>query len=530
MIIALVINLLFLFSCILLGNLDFGAMDDYFMATILSGAHGTSFNPHLYFVNALYGYALIPFYHILPKINWYYIAEMFGTFLSYTVVSYIIVQKAGKYFGSILTCTLLLFTCKHFYLSVQFTQCAALFTATGMATCLYSINEKKTKLTILGGGLVFWGSLMRWEAFLMGFPFLAISILVQFRICLKNWKLLTFVATSLFLFIGAANLFNNKLYETNDYKTYKEYQGPRAAFGDGNNYDKQAAYEDLEEDGMSGEDFIMLTQWKFYDTEIFSTKKMEKFLEYTHKYKNKISVLQSPIQILGNLSNSIKAGTCFAFFIFGIFVLVSNPKYGGYPWFALLTVLLLMAYLQYLNRNVLRVENGFWIYAAILAIPLWKPAKTIPNKFLHPIICILFAANIYSLWQIPAPQTQKETYRKVFAYIAKHPNTMFLFSMPQYEKLPANRLPVYYAEPIGSLKQIVSLGYWTAYLPDITQNLKAYGITNPIKDMVHNNIIVVGDASYQNFLQRHYYKNVSIDTVLQIDKVYFYKYTISETP
>lgn len=530
MAIALVINLLFLISCILLGNLDFGAMDDYFMATILSGAHGTNFNPHLYFVNALYGYALIPLYHLFPKINWYYIAEMFGTFLSYTVVSCIIVKKAGKHFGSILTCILLLFTCKHFYLSVQFTQCAALFTAAGMATCLYSIGEKKTKLAILGCVLVFWGSLMRLEAFLMGFPFLAISILVQFKVYLKNWKFFTVIVASLIFAIGAANIFNNKLYETNDYRPYKEYQGPRAAFGDGNNYDKQAVYEDLEEDGKSGEDFSMLVQWKFYDTEIFSTKNMKSILEYTYKYKNKISILHSPAQLISNLSKSIKAGTCIAFFIFAMFLLVTNPKCGGYPWLAFLTVLLLIAYLQYLNRNVVRVENGFWIYATIMAIPLWKQARPIPLKIIFPVISILLAANIYTLSQIPAPHTEKETYRKVFDYIARHPDTMFLFSMPQYEKLPANRLPVYYAEPKGSLRQIVSLGYWTAYLPDITQNLKDYGITNPIKDMVHDNVIVVGDASYQKFLQRHYYKAVSIDTVLKIDKVNFYKYTLSENP
>ena len=67
-----VINLFFLILCLVFGDIKFGAIDDYFMAARLTGAFGTEYNPHLIFVNAIYGYALLPLYHLLPKIGWYY--------------------------------------------------------------------------------------------------------------------------------------------------------------------------------------------------------------------------------------------------------------------------------------------------------------------------------------------------------------------------------------------------------------------------------------------------------------------------
>ena len=51
LLIALAINLFFLVLCVLFGDLRFGAIDDYFMAAVLTGAHGDSYNPLIVFVN-----------------------------------------------------------------------------------------------------------------------------------------------------------------------------------------------------------------------------------------------------------------------------------------------------------------------------------------------------------------------------------------------------------------------------------------------------------------------------------------------
>ena len=71
-----IINLFFLALCLIFGDLKFGAIDDYFMAARLTGAFGTEYSPHLIFVNAVYGYALLPLYHLFPLV-WFRQAEKY---------------------------------------------------------------------------------------------------------------------------------------------------------------------------------------------------------------------------------------------------------------------------------------------------------------------------------------------------------------------------------------------------------------------------------------------------------------------
>ena len=82
------------------------------------------------------------------------------------------------------------------------------------------------------------------------------------------------------------------------------------------------------------------------------------------------------------------------------------------------------------------------------------------------------------------------------------------------------------AEPIGIYRNSVSFGYWTPYLPEVKEALSNYGISNPIKDVVHDNVIVLNEPNLTDFLQRHYYDSVTVDTLKQIGELTFYKYRL----
>ena len=144
--ISFAINLYFLGLCIIFGDLRFDAIDDVFMSGILSGIYGDDYNVHLTFVNALYGCCLLPFYHLFPKINWYYIGEMASVFISLTVVGYIIVNKVGEKWGAILTTVFVALCASDFYLAIQFTKCAAMLSATGMLAFIYGLEERVSGL------------------------------------------------------------------------------------------------------------------------------------------------------------------------------------------------------------------------------------------------------------------------------------------------------------------------------------------------------------------------------------------------
>ena len=98
--------------------------------------------------------------------------------------------------------------------------------------------------------------------------------------------------------------------------------------------------------------------------------------------------------------------------------------------------------------------------------------------------------------------------------------------MSAYMRFSHHRNPPYLAEPIGTYRNTVSFGYWTPYLPEVKNALQDYGISNPIRDVVHENVIVLDEPRLKDFLERHYYSNVAVDTLKQIGKMTFLKYSL----
>jgi hypothetical protein len=555
LIFSVAINLFFLALCLIFGDLKFGAIDDYFMAARLTGALGTEYNPHLIFVNAIYGYALLPLYHLFPKIGWYYIGEMFSVFLSFTVISYVLLQRCGERWGVILAALFTALFASDFYLVVQFTQCASILSAAGMLLFAYGvISEKKImdchapdgvrndvlKATpfALGVLLMLWGSVMRWQAFLIGMPFFCICLLFMFKQCWANKRKTIIGLVILFVSAFALHSFDQNIYKSPEYDSFNKFQGPRVSLADNKSYNQNAVYEDAEELGLSGNDYHMLSDWNFYDTEVFSVDSIKRYTDIITPYKDKIESWRIPRSLLNSLSSSLRSPMFWAWFTFCIIAYCTNRKKLLYLWCSFGAILSLMAYLMYIGRLVYRVESGFWLYAAVLAIPLIGQIKfTLPPKIIYAVLAIIALFNIYtyatsgeiirnpSSGELRTLAIEDTTdYNKVFEYIDSQPDKMFLLSMNAFMRFSHHRNPPYLASPTGSYRNTISFGYWTPYLPEITATLKDYGITNPIKDVVHDNVIVLNEPNLVDFLQRHYYNNVAIDSIKAIGEMTFYKY------
>ena len=543
-----VINLFFLALCLIFGDLKFGAIDDYFMAARLTGAFGTEYNPHLIFVNAIYGYALLPLYHLFPKIGWYYIGEMTAVFISFFTIGYVLLRKMGANWGTLLATLFTALFASDFYLVVQFTQCASILSAAGMLLFAYEIcevskKENASKFTkafpfAIALFLMLWGSIIRWQAFLMGMPFFCLGMLFIFKDCWKvKWRV---IAGLIVLFIGAFAMhhFDRQIYQSPEYADFVKFQGPRVTFGDNHNYDQNATYEDLEELGLSGEDYHMLTEWTLYDTDVFSADSLKRYIIAIEPYRDKIHAAEIPRNLLNALSHSLRAPL---FWIWSIFCLVlyftDRPKF-IYLAASLALILSLIAYLQLAGRLVYRVETGFWLYAAVLAIPLLKKIKPEPPSKLT--ITAIFTIAIFNIYLyattgeiIRDPNhgikrtlaiEDSTDYAKVFKLIDDNPNKMFLLSMNAFMRFSHHKNPPYLAESIGSYRNTISLGYWTPYLPEVKTSLKNFGISNPIKEVINENVIVLDNSTLKNYLERHYYGSVAVDTIQSFGEMTFLKY------
>lgn len=548
------INLFFLALCLIFGDLKFGAIDDYFMAARLTGALGTDYNPHLIFVNAIYGYALLPLYHLFPKIGWYYIGEMFSVFLSFTVIGYVLLQRCGERWGAVLAALFTALFASDFYLVVQFTQCASILSAAGMLLFAYGVVKpsstdchapngarndiKKTVPFALGVLLMLWGSVMRWQAFLMGMPFFCLGMLFIIKQCwAAKWRVIVGLAI---LFVGAFAVHNwdKKIYQAPEYADFVKFQGPRVTFGDNSNYNQNAVYEDAEELGLSGKDMHMLTEWVLYDTEVYSVDSLARYASLISPYRDKNEVRLIPKNLLNALAHSLRSPLFWTWFILCLLIYATNRKRYMYLWLSLATVLALVAYLLAMGRLVYRVESGFWLYAAVLAVPLFgRFTLDIPRKLAYSILAIIAVANVFiyatsgEMVRDPSSGAMRTLaiedttdYTQVFDYIDSQPDKMFLLSMNAFMRFSHHRNPPYLAEPIGQYRRTVSFGYWTPYLPEVTDALNDFGVTNPIKDVVHDNVIVLNEPHLVDFLQRHYYDSVTADTLKEIGEMTFLKY------
>ena len=552
------INLFFLVLCLVFGDIKFGAIDDYFMAAVLTGAHGTDYNPHLLFVNAIYGYALLPLYHLFPKVGWYYIGEMLAVFISFVSIGYVLLRRCGERWGMFLATLFTAMFASDFYLVLQFTQCASILSASGMLLFAHGIVSKRdcfpsissgpvcsvprndVAAVVLGVLLLLWGSVMRWQAFLMGMPFFCVGLLFNLKQCWKFKRVAVAGLAVMFAGAYAMHHFDASLYENAEYAPYVDIQGPRAALGDGSNYNQNSVYEDLEEMGKSGRAYHMLTEWTFYDTETFAVDSMRVITDLFGFYGTKIERGDIPRLLLNALSHSLQSPLFWTWFIFCLLIWATNRKKFLYLWASLGVILYLMTLLLAMNRLVYRVESGFWLYAAVLAIPCWGRFRfELPRKLTVVAVATIALANVFAYatsgemvrgpggGEKRALAIEDSTdYEKVFAYIDSQPDKMFLLSMNAYMRFSHHKNPPYLAEPIGSYRRTVSLGYWTPYLPEITQALAEFGVTNPIKDVVHDNVIVINEGRLADFLQRHYYDSVVVDTLKVIGEMEFFKYRL----
>lgn len=547
LVISLLINFFLLGHCLIFGNLAFGATDDYFMARLLEGVYGENYNVHLTFVNVLYGYALLPFYYLFPKIGWYYIGEMAGVFLSFTTIGIIIIKRMGPQWGPILALLFSAAFASDCYLSVQFTQCAALYSATGMLLFLSYATKKEhssknEKIALLISALFFllWGAIMRREAFLMGVPFFAFALLLYVKDCWKH-KTRTILGL-IILLIGLTTIqwIDKKHYEAPDYRYYKEFQSLRATFGDGAFFDASAVADEFDEQGSYSEEFHLLRNWVFYDSQVFSVDSLRNYAKSV--YANTLDT--KPVAILYTLPSALANATnkpmFWIWFLFcGVLFLIKNGR--SYAWGSILIIAMLTSYLLILNRIVYRVEMGFWLYATALAIPFMKSVSQIPPKFAKSALAVSVIAitatfgtkgdyvrNQTNGRNLQVSKAKLTHYADALDYIESLPsNYAVLASHTTYIFFSKKKEPPYRSEPFGSWKKIIPMGYWTPFFPDIENTLKEKGIKNPLKDATKENVLVVGNNVLNEFLERHYDDSVSVRIEKEFDVLKFYKYTVS---
>jgi len=530
---AIFINIFFFFLYVTFGQIRFGSLDDYFMSSVLTGAYGLSYDVHTYFVNAAYGYFLKPFYYFFPKVGWYFLFELFGTFAAFTVFAYFFIYQQGAKWGLALSALLLATLSPDFYFQLSFTQCATIYTAAGIILVLFGNAERKIKMLVFGGLFLIAGSIMRYEGFLLGLPYLLTPFLFHFTKKTKISKCTIFALCFIALSIFGLRTLDTNLYSEGDYKYYADYQPIRAYFGDGAFYDQESTYDELEERGLSGQDFFMLKSWLFYDTDAFDIDSLEKIKKVAQNNLYEPNYKRVFVAILLAVSNVFVRPTGWCWTILCILLIVFGNKKGGlYPWTSLSIVAISIGYLLLVNRLVYHVESGIWLYAIVSAIPVLPP--DFANKMAFPkrakiylvlivVMAICFACvnisnqgSLKTQWSLIEHPEKTDKWVSFIKYVESHPSDVFLLSFDKYKSLGTIKNPAYTAIAPGSWNNIFSWGYWNIHLPSMKNELAKRGVKNPVREAIQSNVYVVEDLENPIlgvYLERHYHMQLTSDTV-----------------
>ena len=541
--VALCINVFFLVLFACLGVFRYGALDDYFMSTVLTGAYGSEFNPHLVFVNGALAYCLMPLYYLFPSVGWFYIFQMCSIFGAFTLFSYSLIQQLGYRLGVPLA-VLLSAVAIEFYASVSFTICAPLLAASGAIVFVKGSLQKKTWWLAVGSILLVMGAMLRFQMFLLVIPFWG-ALLLWAHFPLKTVPKKSLIALVLcVLAIYAVNSFDDSLYKAPEYKYYKEYQYKRAFFGDGAHYDKEAISDELEERGMTPLDFQLLCAWNFYDTQVFSKDSLDAIIKIANRNAYVENKQRLPAAVAMGISNAFTRNMAWCWcFVCVLILLFTEKKSRLYPWVSLVLVVASYIYLLSLNRLVSHVEMGIWLYAAVMGIPLLQRNNAVADVLGKiasrlPIIVSLFALVFLVGTILSLPKENRN--RAIFAvpemssdwqnfveYANKNIDNVYLLSFYQYKDLGFVKDPPYKAAKAGSWQNIIPIGYWNIHLPGMKRELEKRGVENPLRDIVNNNVYTIetGNApSYQLFYKIHYHKNLAVDTVQTFGNLMVLKY------
>lgn len=531
-VLAFLLNLLFLFLYLAFGIVRHGSLDDYFMSGVLTGAYGSNYDVHMYFVNAAYGYFLKPFYLLFPKVGWYFIFELAGTFAAFSTLTYFLLRQVGTKIGIALSVLLLASLTPDFYFQLSFTQCGTIYTAAGLLAVF--LAQGKKRFLIVGSLFLIAGSVMRWQGFLLGMPYLLLLCVTQAFSQKRIFKatLITLVISLSILY--GLHKYDSTLYTEGDYKYYAAYQGPRAFFGDGAYYDSESTFDELQERGMNGYDFRLLKSWMFYDTEVFARDSLLPIIEVANNNRYSPNPKRMPVAFFMAVSRQLthSLGWCWAMFCF--FLLLSKSKISNlYPWASLGIIAISIGYLLLVNRLVHHVESGIWLYATVCGVVfmssdiLWpsslgdKWKRALPFVILS--IAIFFAysgiteqGTLKKQWHLIEHEQVPANWQIFLDYASNHNDDVFLLSFEKYKALGIFKNPPYLSIEPGSWNNIFPWGYWNIHLPAMKREFSKRGVENPIRDIIHSNVYLIkenSDPSLLDYYERHYNDSLWIDTV-----------------
>lgn len=576
---AVLLNLLFLASVLALCDVKYEVSDDFIMSAIMSGAYGGSLNPHLIFINILWGYLLLPFYSVFPQISWYLVFQLVLCFLSFTLVSYMVLKKLNRSMAIMIIVLLLTVFGSDAYILVQFTKTAMIAVMGGSIVFIWALFEEKSlRIEISAAILCVFGTWLRFNIIYLAGGFLLFILIVEivhmwrayanYRSFFKQIGKIAGAGILLILVAGGCAAFDQYSYNKDpEYQYFREYSEARAAIVDASDYGYEAYAEELQKLGVSENDYRMMRNWNFADNEVYSLDIMQKTAEIIKDYSKNVEI--SKETILENIQNRGLQGypvfiACVVLTVLGI---VFQKKW---CWTGMITWgvgFLYIVYFFLIERTVYRTEYAVFLGGFLCILYFWKQPEFKNQREVVECrrICVIISTvclflqlplylpdrsyqdvdswgrkeyienTFYESWNYTASKYRKVVNRgskseELINEIETHKENLYLLDFQTTMQVLYYDWNPWKAIPAGTFDNVLYLAGVTTNFPDCNEILKKYNAEQPLKALVNKNVYLV-DSEWKTldqkiqYLQERYYPEATAELYNELDGYQIWKFS-----
>lgn len=484
--------------------------DDHLMSVLLMGGKGSA-TADVVFINIILSKIIYFFCWLFPVVNWLAVYEIGLVFACFVILSYIIYVKSDNIF---LTLSIIIVFCPYWYMRITFSTAAIIGGVAGFLLLLYSYENKRKRNTIIAILLIVFSFMLRNVAILGVLPMFGLAFL---KIIIKNRKSLKYFLGSVFILLAGlcVTVAVNKFYYKNWNPAYTEINKARAAVIDYGLADYNDIKEQLDDIGVSENDYAMIKarvfdDYSFFDAELLNKIAQISKTQITTQTRLKETFRNYPEVWKDSCFYMVPLATCLFMLLCGNLLYIIDAFYIN---------VVVQAYVIYLNcivgRFPIYIKNGICFAAigalsyAFLQYRTKKKKHTIGKKsyIIYGIITVLLFFNVNEKLIINRTSVYKQEDASQFINrISKEDKFYFVDFVSRSEWLYCRSVSVFENIPEGYYGNIIRISNWDRGLGQTNEQLARAGIDSPFQALLNDNVYLLSNESGNMDLLRIYFK------------------------
>ncbi|MBQ6455933.1 MAG: hypothetical protein IJJ31_02260 [Mogibacterium sp.] len=504
-IISLAANTAIMAAVFMLSEVTYETNDDFAIAAEIASGY-----PFVGFVSVYLCRILMLIQKIFPAANIFMISQLVMSFIAFTVLIKVILDRQESVLLSVLSLLLVLFYSMDHYGCMQFTKTSALLMTAGLIWIADTyLHERRAACFILAFALYFIGVAYRQKGMFPSIAFVALFMLLWWltngkeffggRKPLPEIGLVLIIVIAMLVPYGLDKASDAANAGTPELKAGRQYQAERVKVTD---YPMLDYIEDnigeYEAVGLDQNDLELIDRW-FFDYDGAASYDNLKVINsingpYAEADKSVVKAVKRAVKrSLESVLAMDKNGLHIIFVLLIVLYLLAERKPKIWMYILALGILTVVLYtavyymkrVQYRAIYIADVNITFWLlYIAavsgrsekkaagsiVLAVTILAVALSIPGQLDY-----LQSRVNYNSSLIEAPE--------VTEYLQAHPDSFYVMPTVLNSQTQSYMTPL--KAPVVAAN-LTDTGGWDTMTPYKLEQLRAYGIENPVRDLINN--------------------------------------------